>query len=232
MSLMEMFLSLLLMGMISALLASTLFESSKQKNRMSSELEFRQETRIILRFLKNDLQSTVYLSDYVKSGSQEDRKSGILLENLQENNHTENVDADKLYMHVRHKSVMFKGTDAKNDPGLHEVGYYLEPLENNLFRLMRREEFYIDSDITGGERSRTAPISEHIASLNFEFLQESQDDRSEEWLQEWDSKKYSTQGKYPLPIAVKITLEMGNEKKESFKEVMEINLSQTLLHSM
>ena len=102
-----------------------------------------------------------------------------------------------------------------NDPELHEVSYYLDTIgDPRLFK--RREELYIDSDITEGDRSIVHPLSQRVISFDIKYYEGT---KSEE-LEDWDSEDK----KGSLPAGLKITIILEGEKGKTLKSEFHINI--------
>ncbi len=219
-TLMELLIALSLFAAIMGLLMNSFFQFQTQSKRMESILSLRQEARILERIIREDLQSVTYLGEFMKDplNEKDDRKSGIygINETLGEK------DADIIHMHVGHVSKFFRGVSFDKDPELHEVSYFLEEKEDGSKRFKRREEFYIDNDITEGDRSITHTLSDNIASFNIKYYRGSETEE----LDEWDSSSYeeNKNSDYKIPAGIEIDLELRNTSGEILKSKMKVNL--------
>jgi prepilin-type N-terminal cleavage/methylation domain-containing protein len=219
-TLMELLIALSLFSAIAGILMSSFFQFNQQSNRMASMLKLRQETRILERIIRNDIQSVVYLYEFMNyQGKDTDgRKSGILGidEMLGEKS------GDKLHLHVNAPSRFQRTLKAENDPKIHEVSYFLEEAEDGRYLFKRREEFYVDTEITEGERSIIHTLSHHIISFDVKYYMGAE----EEPLDEWDSSKNA--GTKPptsaLPSGVIVSLEIRGEDGETLTTDLQVNL--------
>lgn len=216
-TLMELLIALSLFSVIVGILISSFFQFQQQSSRMESILELRQELRILEQIIRNDLQSAIYLEEFMTMPPKEERdgrKSGIYGIDDAVGDHK----TDQIHLHVKNRSRFHRNLSWEEDPRLHEVSYFLEMVDNEQFRFKRREEFYIDTDMTEGERSITHTLSTKVVSFNVEYYQHDQ----EETLDEWDSSASDIPA--PMPVGLNVSLEMRNEQGEQLSSSMQINL--------
>ena len=217
-TLLELLITLSLFGAIMALLTTTFFQFQDQNRRAESVFQLRQESRILERIIREDLQNVIYLHAYMGGGSKDfdQRRSGIygISEEIGE------LNRDRIHMHVGRLSRFHRSVPFNKDPAVHEVSYYLEESEQGQWQLKRREEFYIDPDITDGDESIVHTISDHVLSLDVKYYQ----GNSQETLDEWDSTDIDKQGKQPLPSGVNVTMELVNDRGEKLKTDFQVNL--------
>lgn len=220
-TLLELLVTLSLFSAIMGFLMSTFFQFHQQSQRMESMLKLRQEVRILERIIRNDLQTVIYLTEFMKDAPNErdDRKSGILgLDEI-----VGEKDGDQLHMHVNNRSRFQRFLAADADPEIHEVSYFLETTNaGEGVRFKRREEFYIDDDISTGDRSITHTLSDHVVGFNVQYFRSGED----EPLNEWDSSDYKESKKSAdrLPTGVLVTLELRSEEGEELASQLRINL--------
>ena len=191
---------------------------------MESMLHLRQEMRILERIIRNDIQSVVYLHEFMKDPQNEmdGRKSGIygINETLGDK------DGDILHMHVNAPSRFQRTLPAKYDPLIHEVSYYIEEVNEGDFQFKRREEFYVDPDITEGERSIIHTLSHHIISFDVKYFLGAAEDPLEEWDSSENAK--SNPVKDILPSGIVITLEIRGDDGENLESELQVNLRPTM----
>ena len=184
---------------------------------MESILKLRQEIRILERIIRNDLQSVVYLENFMKDplNERDDRKSGIYgLDEMRGDK-----ESDQLHMHVNNRSKFYRSLPFEFDPEIHEVSYTLEEADDGekiLFK--RREEFYLDDDISQGERSVIHTLSNHVLAFDIKYYKGSET----ETLEEWDSSAVE-EGNL-LPSGLVVTLELQSEDGETVKSELQVNL--------
>lgn len=219
-TLMELLITLSLFSAIMGFLMSTFFQFQNQSDRYESILQLRQEIRILERIIRNDLQTIVYLDEFAKDPQQEydGRKTGVLGEDGNMGDH----DRDSIHMHINNSSKFHRGLAANLDPEIHEVSYYLEEGEEENLKFKRREEFYIDTDITEGDRSIIHTLSDHVISFDVKYYKGT----SEEPEDDWDSSEYeeSKKAEDKLPSGLIVTLILENEKGEQLKSEMQVNI--------
>ncbi len=219
-TLMELLIALSLFSAIMGLLMNSFFQFQSQSDRMESILLLRQEARTLERIIREDIQSVKYLGEFMKDplNEKDERKSGIygINETLGEK------DADIIHMHVGHVSRFYRELPFDKDPELHEVSYFLEEKEDGSKRFKRREEFYIDNDITEGDRSIIHTLSDNISSFNVLYYRGSEP----EGIEEWDSSSYEVNKNvlYKVPSAIEIDMELTNKSGEILKSKMKVNL--------
>ncbi len=187
---------------------------------MESILQLRLEMRTLEQLIREDLQAAIYLNKYMKDpqNEQDGRKSGIygIDDTLGDG------DSDTIHLHVKRSSRFFRNLPFDYDPEIYEVGYFLEEMENGRYNFKRREEFYIDPDITDGEESIVHSLSDNVVSFNIKYYKGT----NIEPLDEWDSSQFEeTKDKNSkIPAGMDITLELKNESGETLKSSFQVNL--------
>lgn len=219
-TLMELLIALSLFSAITGILMSSFFQFHRQTDRVESILRLRQELRILEQIIRNDLQSVVYLDAFMQE-SQTDpdgRKSGI----FGEDKGLGDKSRDRLHLHINSYARFHRNLVREHDPELHEVSYYLEEPDPGTFLFKRREEFYLDADITDGERSIIHTLSQNVTSFDVKYFKGAET----EPLDEWDSSSYATTktAADKLPAGVVVTLEIKDKKGELLKSSVQINL--------
>jgi prepilin-type N-terminal cleavage/methylation domain-containing protein len=219
-TLMELLITLVLFSSLMTFLLNSFFQFNQQSRRMESILRLRQECRTLERIIRDDVASVVYLKEFMKDpmNERDGRKSGV----LGINGSLEGKDSDIIHMHVHHRSRFYRDLPFERDPMLHEVSYFLEELESGEKRFKRREEFYLDADITDGDRSVVHTLSDHVVSFDVKYYKV----RSVEPIDEWDSDDplIIGNGTAKIPTAVSITLELVDESGEELKSELIVNL--------
>lgn len=102
-----------------------------------------------------------------------------------------------------------------------EVGYKVEQdPEEEVYKLMRRQNAHIDDDVAEGGKSY--PVAEGLTAFQLSYY----DPSTNEWTENWNSKEVDQKNK--LPKAVKITLEFKDpddaEEPISFSTIAIIGL--------
>lgn len=217
----ELLITMTIFSAIMGLLMSSYFQFHQQNQRIESILSLRQELRILEKLLREDLQSVVYLDKFMSPAKRRyntDLRSGLYA--ISEVGENEDEHMDVIHMHVKRRSLFLRTLPLSQDPELHEVSYYLEKNEETeKLEFKRREEFYVDTDITEGDESIIHAISERVVSFNLEFYRE----RVEEADDEWDSTG-GNRNQTRLPAGIKVTLVMKDPKEETLESSFEINL--------
>lgn len=222
-TLLELLITLGLFAAIMSILMNTYFQFHKQNERLESILQLRQEARILEQILREDLKSVVYLDEFMKDprGEKDGRKSGL----VGIDNSSGDKDRDSLNMHVNHPNRFLRGLPLDRDPEIHEVGYFLEETESGSLRLKRREEYYIDTDITDGEESIVHTLSENVVSLDIKYYRGIDLEALDEWNNSntIDSDNQNNKSD-KIPAGVKITLEFSSQTGETLKSIFQFNM--------
>jgi len=219
-TLIELLVSISLLGTIMVALYGAFFQISESSLKVRDQLAQRQELRLLLRMVLDDLQSAQYMKNlalhndvnvnYYHTGIFATAKPG-----------PGNESVSTISFHAARPSRFHPRVKAKKmDPELHEVGYFMEldQLEG-VWEFKRREDFYIDLEIDRGGTSFS--LSDRLLGFKVEFLERlirsSGGELQEIWLKEWDTKENacapspnSEQGKQGLPpclpLAIRVTL--------------------------
>lgn len=215
-SLLELLTTLAIFSAIMTLLLNSIHQLSQQNEKVHARLSLRQEARILERVMKEDIIAAVYLKRFMEKNldnTTDDRKSGIygVDDTINE------VAADKIHMHVNQFSKFHYGRPHTEDPELYEVSYYLEETNppSTLFKLIRREELYLDNDITDGDRSIRHSLTDRIQTLNIVYFAK----KSSESEDEWESTSLKK-----LPSAVKVQFSLQNKEGETKDVTFQVNL--------
>lgn len=188
---------------------------------LRDEMTERQELRLLMRMVMDDLQSVQWLDQYYAKGVGHD--TGIEAETVYEGG----KEFSQLNFHAAIPSRFHRTVEAYRDPGLHEVGYKVRPADPDLAEgdglvLERREDFYIDNDMKNGGLTVTVAVG--ITDFLVEFLPPDADPNAlrETWEDRWNSSTRSS--KTRIPMAVRLTLGREDAKGKSYREVLEVNL--------
>lgn len=221
-TLLELMVTLTLFATIMGLLMNVFFQFKDQSIRFESVLSLRQEARILEQLLQQDLQMAVYLTEFMDAaalrGDDDGRQSGIvgIDETMGEN------ESDQIHLHVNRPVRFYRGLPIAKDPEIHEVSYYLEDLADNRIQFKRREQFYIDSDITDGDGSISHTLSENVVAFDLKYYPKNSQDPIEEWGTEEIQR--SMKDAFGIPAGVMITLKFLDLSGESFETQFQINL--------
>ncbi|MBU2644189.1 prepilin-type N-terminal cleavage/methylation domain-containing protein [bacterium] len=219
-TLLELMLTLTLFAAVMGLVMNLFFQFKDQTNRFDSILDLRQESRILEHLLRQDLQSAVYLANFMKPSPDGDdgRQSGIVGVDEQIGDRA----ADRLHLHVNRLTRFHRGLALEKDPEIHEVSYYLEETTDNRLQFKRREQFYVDIDITEGDGSIVHALSDHVVAFDLQYYRQENPEPIEEWGTQMIRRQMETA--VGIPAGVTVTLKLQNEAGESVDTQFQINL--------
>ena len=218
-----------------SLLYGAFFQISNSSLQVKSTLETRQELRLLMKMVLDDLQNVQFLKHFAESGqsTNQQRESGMIAEIKlgPENPETGGLEeVSSLYFHTAAKS-RFYPEEKEQDPELHEVSYTMqENLDTKTWEFVRREDFYLDNNLREGGKSYV--LSETVTK--FELLLLERETRlagggnQEEWTREWDSDEEncgtSRGDPFCLPRAVKLTMALKDERGNTVTDSQVHNL--------
>ena len=218
-----------------SLLYGAFFQISNSSLQVKSTLETRQELRLLMKMVLDDLQNVQFLKHFAESGqsTNQQRESGMIAEIKlgPENPETGGLEeVSSLYFHTAAKS-RFYPEEKEQDPELHEVSYTMqENLDTKTWEFVRREDFYLDNNLREGGKSYV--LSETVTKFEL-LLLESQiglagGGNQEEWTREWDSDEEncgtSRGDPFCLPRAVKLTMALKDERGNTVTDSQVHNL--------
>jgi len=217
-TLLELLITLTMFAAIMTFLMTSFFQFQDQNRRVDSIFQLRQESRILERIIREDLQNVLYLFEFMGGGSREydQRRSGI----YGINEIIGDRDNDSIHMHVGRLSRFYRTVPNEKDPAVHEVSYFLEETEQGTQLLRRREEFYVDPDITDGDESIVHTLSENVLSLDIKYYKGADPEPNDEW----DSADYAKKKEQPIPAGIKVAMELENKNREILKTAFQVNL--------
>ena len=236
-TLLELLVSIALLSLISALIYRAVFQFSDSSDRVLKILEVRQELRLLGQIVMDDLQSIQYLKEFATSNNNESLyQTGIISQRFDGPNSKK---ASVIHFHTAGKTRFFpKAIELGKDPELHEVSYLLvrDPLKER-WDFQRREDFYIDSELSKGGQTQT--LSHRITLFQIEFLSQNIIDAQsgeiqEVWVTEWNSDESSCStipskiSQPCLPLAIRFTMGMTSEAGEEYIDTIEFNLPLSL----
>ena len=219
-TLLELMLTLSLFAAIMGLLMNVFFSFKDQSARFESHLNLRQEARILEHLLRQDLQAAVYLKAFAKPGKNEDEgnSSGILGIDGQEGEN----ESDQLHMHVNRPVRFYRGLPTEKDPEIHEVSYFLDEFSEGRGLFIRREQFYIDSEMTEGDDSIGHTLSENVVGFDVQFYLSGVNDPIEEWGTPGILRQFEKA--FAIPAGIGVTLKLQDKDGEVFESRFQINL--------
>ena len=238
-SLLELLISISLLGLMMTLLYAGFFQISNSSMKLKSSLEKRQELRLLMKMVLDDLQNIQYLTNFANAGQSlmPRNETGLIVEIAQGPINPETGDYNEvslIFFHTTIKSRFFPEiTDP--DPLLHEVSYVIqENLETKTWEFIRREDYYLDNNIREGGKSYI--LSETVTEFNLELLESETalagGGYREKWTKVWNSDEAledgcsdpKIKGNFCLPRAIKLTMAISGEDGNSIKDTQVSNL--------
>ncbi len=234
----EMLVAIAILSLITTLIYNAFFSASTSTRKVTQALSTRQELRLLMKIVLDDLQSVQYLANYVTQNSDNNYyHSGIFSKRIPG---PESQRVNFIHFHAAIPTRFFpKALELQKDPELHELSYFLEfDQTEQAWAFKRREDFYIDSDISEGGREQL--LSTAVTFFELEFLEQSiratdSNELQDVWVPEWDSQENQCRvtsrasGNTPcLPLAIRVTLHLKSEDGSEAKDTLEINLPVSL----
>ena len=233
-SLLELLISVALLGLVMSLLYGAFFQISNSSLKVNATLESRQELRLLMKMVLDDLQSLKYLKHFADSSQStiQQRETGLIAESKYgpENPDTgEPEEVTNIYFHTAIKTRFFP-EEKERDPEIHEVGYSLEENhDTKTWEFVRREDFYLDGNLRAGGKSYV--LSEAVTNFEIELL-ESETALAgggfrEEWTTEWNSDEKDCIGigePFCLPRAIKLSMTLNGKDEQSVADSQVINI--------
>lgn len=235
-SILELLISVALLGLVMSLLYAAFFQISNSSIKVKSTLDTRQELRLLMKIVLDDLQTVKYLKHFADSDQSQTqpRDTGLI---AYMNLGPRNTDTGELEevtginFHAAIKSRFFPEENHR-DPELHEVGYLLqENPDTKTWEFIRREDFYIDNNLREGGKSYI--LSEEVTMFEIEFL-ESETALAgggfrEKWTSEWNSEEgvchdLNVKENFCLPRAIRLTMALKAQGEKSISDSQVINL--------
>jgi prepilin-type N-terminal cleavage/methylation domain-containing protein len=223
-TLIELLISLVILGLVMTLVYTAFGQISGPAVKLRDQLTEQQELRLLMRMVADDLQSAQWLERYwAKSSPTAQYRTGIIA--LQRFEGTKQYTA--ISFHAARPARFFRTVDPADDPDLHEVGYFVQPSEDqSQMVLIRREDFYIDDDIENG--GVTVQLADHIKTFQVQFLPVNADPNADPppWQDSWDSSQLPDGSR--MPLAMKLTIERTAADGRTLSESLEFNLPVSL----
>ena len=142
-SLLEVSLSVTLLALILTLIFRGFIDFSNNSQKSENVLYLGRELNALKKLLEEDFRSVVFLPSYTNDYENANLRyiSGI----QGTNKIIGSSAADQVFMHVHRSSISFNEIPSIEDPGLHEVGYFVALKEAGVYELYRTEQYYIDT---------------------------------------------------------------------------------------
>ena len=230
-TLLELLVSIALLGMVVGLVYTAFFQLSGATRGVQDTLSARQELRLLMKMVLDDLQAVRYLKHWAAAGKDKDRVSGL---NVRQQQGPNNEDSGILSMHaaVPAKFYEFGKNSAVSDPELHEIGYFLEyDAGEQIWKFMRREDFYLDDEFTEGGKRQV--LSRRVRKFIVELRVAEKEAAfgggfTDLWESVWPAQTHdcvTNKNVGCLPLAVKLTMGIGLSEDETLEQTQEMNLT-------
>ena len=238
-SLLELLISVALLGLVMSLLYGAFSQISNSSLLVKSTLETRQELRLLMKMVLDDLQNVQYLKSFAESGQSTipRHESGLIAESKlgPENIETgELEEVSSIYFHTAVKS-RFYPEEKEQDPELHEVSYTMqENLDTKAWEFIRREDFYLDNNLREGGKSYI--LSEAVTKFKLQLLESETalagGGYNEKWTRVWNSDESAVSGcedpniaeNFCLPRAIKLTMGLKGQDGNTVTDSQVSNL--------
>ena len=211
--------TLTLFSTVMGLVLNAFFQFNSQNKRLESLVALRQEARVLERLVRDDLNAVVLLNEFIKPMPNDvaPRKSGI----IGQDDRFGEWERDRIHMHVKRRSRFYRYLSFNEDPEIHEVSYYIDDDNGETPQFKRREQYYIDSDMTEGDESIIHTLSEHVVSFDVKYYSVG----SPQELDEWDSSARQTDGAAlrGLPVGVRVFLRLEDPSGEIYEKTFQVN---------
>lgn len=216
-TLIDLMVSMILLTVVMTMVYGAFGQISTHAVALSEDLTARQELRLLMRLVADDLASAQWLDRVHEMGV--GHQTGI----VSETEFLDGKDFTRIRFHAAGPSRFHRGLPAGYDPGLHEVAYRVRRDDKNkLLNLERREDFYLDDDMTAG--GVEVVIAEDIEEFLVEFLPVGADLNAAEepWEKRWDSNESATAKR--LPAAIRLTLARKGKAGKLSRHQVSFNL--------
>jgi len=235
-SILELLISVTLLGLVMSVLYAAFFQISNSSLKVQSSLDARQELRLLMKIVLDDLQKVRYLKHFAESDQSEtlQRDTGLIAtRNLgPENPDTGQIEeVTKIDFHTSIKSRFFPEGNSR-DPGLHEVSFSMqENPDIKRWEFIRREDFYIDNNLSEGGKYHV--LSEEVINFELEFLESetalAEGGFREKWTKVWDSDEKLCHDlkvieNFCLPRAIRLTMALKAKGEKTISDTQVINL--------
>ena len=235
-SILELLISVTLLGLVTSIIYAAFFQISNSTLKIQSTLDARQELRLLMKIVLDDLQKIRYLKHFADSDQSEtqERETGMIaVRNLgPENPDTGQIEeVTRIDFHTAIKSRFFPEENYR-DPELHEVSYSMqENPDTKTWEFIRREDFYIDKNLREGGKYNV--LSEDVTKFELEFL-ESETALAgggfrEKWTTVWNSDErlcsdLKVRENFCLPRAIRLTIALKTKGESLISDTQVINL--------
>ncbi len=235
-SILELLISVTLLGLVMSIIYAAFFQISNSSLKVQSTLDARQELRLLMKIVLDDLQKVSYLKHFADSYQSEtqQRETGLIAQRVLGPKNPNTGQIEEVTRIDFHTAIMTRFFPEENyrDPEIHEVGYSLqENLETKTWEFIRREDFYIDKNIREGGKYNV--LSYKVTKFELEFLESetalAEGGFKEKWTKVWDSderfcNELKIKENFCLPRAVKLTISIKVKREKIISDTQVINL--------
>jgi hypothetical protein len=223
-TLVELLAALSILALVLTLAYGSFFQISGAANTLKGELSEQQELRMLLKLIADDLQSARYLSNFAaKQAGKPGNASGIVARVR----FVGQKEFSFISFHAATEARFFRQRPPELDPGLHEIGYGVqEDTAHNSISLVRREDYYLDSDLESG--GVTVILERRLETFSLAFLLPpvAAGSTTERWEREWNSMERPEGSR--MPRAIRIGLGLMGRDGQPLRETLEVNLPDSL----
>ena len=229
-TLLELLVSMALLALVTGLIYDAFFQVSSSSVTVQSEMKGRQELRLLMKMVLDDLQMIRYLKYWADSDNKPE--TGLISKQMRG---PEDSEVSTISFHAAVPSRFFRDVDVVQqgmDPHLHEIGYALvQHQTENRWQFVRREDFYLDENLEEPRpEGRSQVLSEEVTSFSVEFL--SQEIRraggavEENWESSWNSQEVQCVKDKSgcLPRAIRLKMKIKDASAREVEDLQEINL--------
>ena len=213
-TLIELLVALVILTVVLTLAYGSFFQISGAATSLKEDLAAQQELRTLLKIVSDDLHAARFFKNFADSGR---NPSGIVARVRA----AAGREFSAVDFHAASLARLNRQRPEEFDPGVHEVGYTVE--EDPATReptLVRREDYYVDSNIeTGGVK---VVLSRRIETFSLAFLPPSATPGAEQWSREWDSRPLPPTAN--MPSAIRIGLGVKTQQGVPLRATLEVNL--------
>ena len=229
-SLIELLVAIVILSLVLGIVYQSFATISIHAERETARLAERQDLRMLLNLVANELQAVQHLKWFSEGGYGTGIRAETTLEGVK--------DFSRMDFHAAVAARFHRTVKRELDPTLHELGYSIRPAhpdgrEGEGLVLVRREDFYVDDDMRAGGLS--VVLADRISDFLIEYLAsgDTVGTPQERWETTWDSE---TRTDEPLPLAIRVTVgrelagpsQQEDEAPETVRETLEMNLMGTL----
>jgi len=222
-TLIELLAALAILALVLTLAYGSFFQISGAAIGLKGELEEQQELRLLLKMIADDLQSARYLTNFAaQQGSKPANPTGIIAKVR----FVGKTEFSYIDFHAATEARFFRQLPPELDPGLHEIGYSVEEdTTTHTINLIRREDYYLNSDLERGGVSVILTRKLETFSLAFLLPPDGVGSTTERWEREWVSSERPEASR--MPRAIRIGLGLVGKDGHPVRDSIDVNLPDT-----